>query len=148
MRTTKKEMKRLIKTIPLDPLHLENGYTALSAELAKQLDRQERSYQKVFLNSICGQRKMLNESNNMLDAMQDMGITHREYKRNIHHKAHSVDVSKDNYHPWNMTIQQTRLLEQEVPGFFQGEAAMKEMYLPEEESSDHNLLYPRFPRGC
>ena len=42
VRTTRKEMKRLMKTIPLDPLHMENGYTVLSAELSKQLDRQER----------------------------------------------------------------------------------------------------------
>ena len=25
VRSTKKEMKRLIKTLPLDPLHMENG---------------------------------------------------------------------------------------------------------------------------
>ena len=73
VRTTRKEMKRLMKTIPLDPFHMDNGYTVLSAELSKQLDRQERAYQKVFLNSICGHGKMLNESNNMLEAIQDVG---------------------------------------------------------------------------
>ena len=36
-------------------------------------------------------------------------------------------------HPWDAVIQQTKLLEQEVPSFFQDEAAMKEVYLPEEE---------------
>ena len=132
VRTTKKEIKRLMKTLPLDPLHVENGYTVLSAELAKQLDRQERAYQKIFLHAICGQRKMLSESNNMLDAIQDMGITHREYKRNVHHKVNTVNVPKE-YHPWDTIIQQTKLLEQEVPSFFQDEAAMKEVYLPEEE---------------
>ena len=29
VRTTKKEMKRLMKTLPLDPLHMENGFTVL-----------------------------------------------------------------------------------------------------------------------
>ena len=120
VRTTKKEMKRLMKTLPLDPLHMDNGYTVLSAELAKQLDRQERAYQKIFLHAICGQGKMLNESNNMLDAIQDMGITHREYKRNVHHKVDATNVPKE-YHPWDTTTQQTKLLEQEVPSLFQHE---------------------------
>ena len=133
VRSTKKEMKRLMKTLPLDPLHMENGYTVLSAELAKQLDRQERAYQKVFLHAICGQGKMLNESNTMLDAVQDMGITHREFKRNAHQKVNTVKVPIEEFHPWDAVIQQTKLLEQEVPSFFQDEAAMKEVYLPEEE---------------
>ena len=85
VRSTKKELKKLMKTIPLDPFHMENGYTVLSAELSKRLDRQETTYQKVFLNAICGQGKMLQESSIMLDAVQDMGITHRELKRNTHH---------------------------------------------------------------
>ena len=129
VRTTKKEMKRLMKTLPLDPFHMENEYTALSAELAKQLDREERAYQKVFLHAICGQGKMLNESNNMLDAIQDMGITPREYQRNVHHKVNIVNVPKEEYHPWDTIIQQTKLLEQDVPSFFQSEVAMKCMFL-------------------
>ena len=83
VRTAKKEMKRLMKTLPLDPLHMENGYTVLSTESAKQLDKQERAYQKVFLHAICGQGKMLNESNILLDAVQDMGLSHREFKREV-----------------------------------------------------------------
>ena len=133
VRSTKKEMKRLMKTLPLDPLHMENGYTVLSAELSKQLDRQERAYQKVFLQAICGQGKMLTESSTMLDAVQDMGITHREFKRNAHQKVNTVRVPNQELHPWDAVINQTKLLEQEVPSFFQDETAMKEMYLPEEE---------------
>ena len=133
VRTTKKEMKRLMKTLPLDPLHMENGYTVLSTELAKQLDKQERAYQKVFLHAICGQGKMLNESNILLDAVQDMGLTHREFKRDVHHRVNTVKVAAEEFHPWDAVIQQTKLLEQEVPSFFQDEAAMKEVYLPEEE---------------
>ena len=126
VRTTKKEVKRLMKTLPLDPLYMENAYTVLSAELSKQLDRQERAYQKVFLHAICGQGKMLNESNIMLDAVQDMGITHREFKRNAHQKINTVKVPIEELHPWDAVIQQTKLLEQEVPSFFQDEAAMKD----------------------
>ena len=133
VRTTKKEMKKLMKTIPLDPFHMENGYTVLSAELSKQLDKQERAYQKVFLNAICGQGKMLTESSIMLDAVQDMGITHREFKRNAHHRINTVQVPVEGLHPWDTVINQTKLLEQEVPSFFQDEVAMREVYLPEEE---------------
>ena len=52
VRTTKKEVRRLMKTLPLDPFQMDNGYTVLSAELSKQLDKQERVYQKVFLHAI------------------------------------------------------------------------------------------------
>ena len=133
VRTTKKEMKKLMKTIPLDPFHMENGYTVLSAELSKQLDKQERAYQKVFLNAICGQGKMLTESSIMLDAVQDLGITHREFKRNAHHRINTLQVPVEGLHPWDAVINQTKLLEQEVPSFFQDEVAMREVYLPEEE---------------
>ena len=133
VRTTKKEMKRLMKTIPLDPFHMENGYTVLSSELSKQLDKQERAYQKVFLNAICGQGKMLTESSIMLDAVQDLGITHREFKRNTHHRISTLQVPVEGIHPWDTVINQTKLLEQEVPSFFQDEVAMREVYLPEEE---------------
>ena len=132
VRTAKKEMKRLMKTLPSDPLHMESGYAVLSAELARQLDRQERAYQKVFLYAICGQGKMLNESNTMLDRVQEMGITHREFKRNAHRKINTVKAPVEEFHPWDAVIRQTKLLEQEVPSFFQDEAAMKEVYLPEE----------------
>ena len=44
---TKKETRRVMKAIPLDPFHMETGYTVLSAELSKQMDREERAYQKV-----------------------------------------------------------------------------------------------------
>ena len=133
VRTTKKEMKRLMKTIPLDPFHMENGYTVLSAELSKQLDKQERAYQKVFLNAICGQGKMLTESSIMLDTVQELGITHREFKRNTHHRISTLQVPVEGLHPWDAVINQTKLLEQEVPSFFQDEVAMREVYLPEEE---------------
>ena len=133
VRTTKKEMKKLMKTIPLDPFHMENGYTVLSAELSKQLDKQERAYQKVFLNAICGQGRMLTESSLMLDAVQDLGITHREFKRNVHHRINTAQVPGEGLHPWDAVINQTKLLEQEVPSFFQDEGAMREVYLPEEE---------------
>ena len=76
---------------------------------------------------------MLNESNNLLDAVQDMGLTHREFKREVHHRINTVRVPVNELHPWDAVIQQTKLLEQEVPSFFQDEAAMKEVYLPEEE---------------
>ena len=122
VRTTKKEMKRLMKTIPLDPFHMENGYTVLSAELSKQLDKQERAYQR---NAICGQGKMLTESSIMLDAVQDLGITHREFKRNTHHRINTLQVPAEGLHPWDAVINQTKLLEQEVPSFFQDEVAMK-----------------------
>ena len=131
VRTTKKDIKRLMKTLPLDPLHMENGYTVLSAELSKQLDRQERAYQKVFLHAICGQGRMLKESSTLLDAVQDMGITHREFK-NTHQKINTVRVPSE-VHPWDAVTNQTKLLEQEVPSFFRDETAMKEMYLLEEE---------------
>ena len=133
VRTTKKEMRTLMKTLPLDPLHMGNGYTVLSSELSKQLDKQERAYQKMFLHAICGYGKMLNESNILLDAVQDMGLTHRGYKRNVHHRINTVRVPGREAHPWDVVIQQTKLLEQEVPSFFREEAAMKEVYLPEEE---------------
>ena len=133
VRTTKKEMKRLMKTIPLDPFQMENGYTVLSAELSKQLDKQERAYQKVFLNAICGQGKMLTESSSMLDAVQDLGITHREFKRNTRQRINTCQVPVEGIHPWDTVINQTKLLEQEVPSFFQDEVAMREVYLPEEE---------------
>ena len=133
VRTTKKEVKRLMKILPLDPLHMENGYTVLSTELSRQLDKQERAYQNVFLHALCGQGKMLNESNTMLDAVQEMGLTHREFKCNAHHRINTVKVSIEELHPWDVVIKQTKLLEQEVPSFFQDEAAMKEVRLPEEE---------------
>ena len=124
VRTTMKELKRLMKTI--------RGYMVLSVELSKQMDREENAYQKVFLNSICGHGKMLNVSNQLLDAIQDMGKSHREHKWEIHHKINAVTTSGED-HPWDKIIQRTRLLEQEVPTCYQSEAAMKEMYLPEEE---------------
>ena len=63
-----------MKTLPLDPLHMENGYTVLSAELSKQLDRQERSISKGLPScNLRTREEMLNESNNMLEAVQDMG---------------------------------------------------------------------------
>ena len=105
VRTTKKEMKRLMKTLPLDPLHMENGYTVLSTELAKQLDKQERAYQKMFLHAICGQGKMLNKSNTLLDAVQDMGLTHREFKREVHHRINTVRAPVRELQPWDAVIQ-------------------------------------------
>ena len=133
VRTTKKEVKRLMKTPLSDPLHMENGYTALSTELPRQLEKQERIYQKVFLHAFCGQGKMLNEANTMLDAVQEMGLSHREFKRNAHHRLNTVKVPIEELRPWDVVIQQTKLLEQEVPSFFQDETAMKEVHLPEEE---------------
>ena len=75
---------------------------------------------------------MLKESSTLLDAVQDMGLTHREFKRNAHQKINTVRVPCEVY-PWDAVINQTKLLEQEVPSFFRDETAMKEMYLPEEE---------------
>ena len=76
---------------------------------------------------------MVNESNNMLDAVQELGKTHREYRRNAHHRVNTVRAPIEDYHPWSTILNETILLEQEVPSFYQSEAAMKEVYLPEEE---------------
>ena len=48
-------------------------------------------------------------------------------------RINTVRVPSKEVHPWDAVINQTKLLEQEVPSFFQDETAMKEMYLPEEE---------------
>ena len=63
----------------------------------------------------------------MLDAVQDLGITHREFKRNTHHRINTLQVPVEGIHPWDTVINQTKLLEQEVPSFFQDEVAMREV---------------------
>ena len=62
VKAEKKQMRKFMATIPLDPFQMETGHTIPLAELSKQMDREERAYQKVFLNSLCGQGKMLSSS--------------------------------------------------------------------------------------
>ena len=87
VRAQRKEMKKARKVIPLDPFHMQTEYTVLSAQLTKLIDRHERSYQKVFLNSICGQGELLNSTNHILNTIEEMGQTHRQHRR----KKHSVN---------------------------------------------------------
>ena len=70
VRLEKKEIRRSKKTVPLNPYQMETRYTVLSAELSKLMDREERSYQKIFCHSICGQSNLLNSSTQILDAIQ------------------------------------------------------------------------------
>ena len=81
VRAQRKEMKKARKVIPLDPFHMQSEYTVLSAQLTKLIDKQERSYQKVFLNSICGQGELLNSTNHILNTIEEMGQTHRQHRR-------------------------------------------------------------------
>ena len=122
VRTTKKEMKRLMKNYTVGSFpYGKMDIRCYQQNCPKQLDKQERAYQRVFLNAICGQGKMLTESSIMLDAVQDLGITHREFKRNTHHRISTLQVPVEGLHPWDTVINQNKLLEQEVPSFFQDE---------------------------
>ena len=75
VRIQKKNIKKSRKVVPLDPYHMQAEYTVLSAELSKLLDRQERSYQRIFLNTICGQGELLKTTSNILNTIEEMGQT-------------------------------------------------------------------------
>ena len=132
VRAQRKELKKSRKVIPLDPFQMQTEYTVLSAQLTKLVDKQERSYQRIFLNSICGQGELLNSTNHILDTIEEMGQTHRQHKRRTHTINRSVYEPSDSIHPWLPLNQQTKLLEQEVPSFFQ-EGNLQTQYVTEEE---------------
>ena len=58
---------------------MQAEHTVLSAQLTKLLDKQERSYQKIFLNAICGQGELLNSTNHILNTIEEMGQTRRQH---------------------------------------------------------------------
>ena len=97
---------------------MQSEYTVLSAQLTKMVDKQERSYQKVFLNSICGSGELLNSTNHILNTIEEMGQTHRQHKRKNHSVNKIVHNSSESLHPWTPLIQQTKLMEQEGPSIF------------------------------
>ena len=132
VRAQRKELKKSRKVIPLDPFQMQTEYTVLSAQLTKLVDKQERSYQRIFLNSICGQGELLNSTNHILNTIEEMGQTHRQHKRRTHTTNRSVYEPSEPIHPWLPLIQQTKLLEQEVPSFFQ-EGNLQTQYVTEEE---------------
>ena len=55
------------------------------------------------------------------------------YKRRIRQKAITFRVTQEDYNPWIHAIQQTKLLEQEVPSFFQEGSTLQTQYVNEEE---------------
>ena len=129
----RKEMKKSRKVIPLDPFHMQSEYTVLSAQLTKLIDKQERSYQKVFLNSICGQGELLNSTNHILNTIEEMGQTHRQHRRKNFSINKIVHDSSESVHPWSPLIHQTKLMEQEVPAYFQQGSNLQTQYVNEEE---------------
>ena len=133
VRAQRKEMKKARKVIPLDPFHMQSEYTVLSAQLTKLIDKQERSYQKVFLNSICGQGELLNSTNHILNTIEEMGQTHRQHRRKNHSVNKIVHDSSESVHPWSPLIHQTKLMEQEVPAYFQQGSNLQTQYVNEEE---------------
>ena len=133
VRAQRKEMKKARKVIPLDPFHMQSEYTVLSAQLTKLIDKQERSYQKVFLNSICGQGELLNSTNHILNTIEEMGQTHRQHRRKNHSVNKIVHNSPESVHPWLPLIHQTKLMEQEVPAYFQQGSNLQTQYVNEEE---------------
>ena len=112
---------------------MQSEYTVLSAQLTKLIDKQERSYQKVFLNSICGQGELLNSTNHILNTIEEMGQTHRQHKRKGHSVNKIVHDSSESVHPWSPLIHQTKLMEQEVPAYFQQGSNLQTQYVNEEE---------------
>ena len=100
VRAQRKEMKKSRKVIPLDPFHMQSEYTVLSAKLTKLVDKQERSYQKVFLNSICGQGELLSSTNHILNTIEEMGQTHRQHRRKNLSVNKIVHDSSESVHPW------------------------------------------------
>ena len=62
-----------------------------------------------------------------------MGQTHRQYKRKSHSISKVVHDSLEYEHPWTPLIQQTKLLEQEVPAYFQEGSNLQTQYVKEEE---------------
>ena len=134
VRAQRKEMRKSNKVVPLDPFHMQSEYTVLSAQLTKMIDKQERSYQKVFLNAICGCGELLNSTNHILNTIEEMGQTHRQHKRKTHSTANSVhEALEPKKHPWSPLIQQTKLLEQEVPAYFQEGSNLQTQCVNEEE---------------
>ena len=133
VRAQRKDMKKAGKVIPLDPFHMQSEYTVLSAQLTKLVDKQERAYQKVFLNSICGQGELLNSTNHILNTIEEMGQTHRQHKRKTHSVNKIVYDSLGSGHPWSPLIHQTKLMEQEVPAYFQQGSNLQTQYVNEEE---------------
>ena len=133
VRAQRKEMKKTRKVIPLDPFQMQSECTVLSAQLTKLIDKQERSYQKVFLNSICGQGELLNSTNHILNTIEEMGQTHRQHKRKGHSVNKIVHDSPESVHPWSPLIHQTKLMEQEVPACFQQGSNLQTQYVNEEE---------------
>ena len=75
---------------------------------------------------------MLNSTSHILNTIEEMGQTHRQHKRRTHATTRSVYEPSEPSHPWLPLIQQTKLLEQEVPAFFQ-EGNLQTQYVNEEE---------------
>ena len=73
--------------------------TVLSAQLTKMIDKQERSYQKIFLHALCGHGELLNSTNHILSTIEEMGQTHRQHER----KSHSITK-------WDMILRCTSLV--------------------------------------
>ena len=76
---------------------------------------------------------MLNESNTMLGCCSRDGSNPSRVQAKCTSPINTVKVPIEEVHPWDVVIKQTKLLEQEVPSFFQDDIAMKEVHLPEEE---------------
>ena len=147
VRAQRKEMRKSRKVTPLDPFHMQAEYTVLFAQLTKLIDKQERSYQKIFLNAICGPGELLNSTNHILSVIEEMGQTHRQHKERTHSTVKSVYEPSETSHPWSPLIQQTKLLEQEVPSYFQEGSNLQTQYVNEEEvPSDNNMFNERSSR--
>ena len=134
VRAQRKEMKKARKVIPLDPFHMQSEYTVLSAQLTKLIDKQERSYQKVFLNSICGQGELLNSTSHILNMSSkkwDKPIDNIEEKFILLIRLYMTP--QESVHPWSPLIHQTKLMEQEVPAYFQQGSNLQTQYVNEEE---------------
>ena len=108
VRAQRKEMKKSRKVIPLDPFHMQSEYSVLSAQLTKLIDKQERSYQKVFLNTICGQGELLNSTNHILTTIEEMGQTHRQHRRKNLSINKIVHDPLESVHPWTPLIHQNK----------------------------------------
>ena len=106
--------------------------TVLSAELSNLLDRQERSYQRICLNTICGKRELM-KTTSILDTIEEMGQTKRCRKRKTRQLTSSTQVPLEDSQQWTSIIQQTNLLEQEVPSYCQEGTTLQTQYVSEEE---------------
>ena len=77
--------------------------------------------------------ELLNSTNHILNTIEEMGQTRRQHKRGTHSTVKSVHEPSESRHPWSPLIQQTKLLEQEVPAYFQEGSNLQTQYVNEEE---------------